>query len=105
MGWELDERGVGRELKPNAGSSKCERSLVRDIAYNVQLRLFVKWMVVFVEFAVKLLLVGLCVWLMWRGASSLFQPSPEQAAPAAAAAANDAVAPKVAQESSGGSSM
>lgn len=93
MGWKLDDSSVGRELKTGAGPGRRERSLANDVAYDVSRVLLRKWIVVFVEVALKVSLFALCAWLMWKGVESLFGSSPARQTPPAAQTATVAAAP------------
>lgn len=101
MGWKLDDSSVGRELKTGAGPGRRERSLANDVAYDVQRVLYRKWLIAFIEFALKILLVVICGWLIWRGAASLFSSAPEQAASVETTASAASVAPAPAAAESG----
>ena len=90
MAWRLDDSSVGRELKTGPGPAKRERSLSADVAYDVQRVLYRKWIIVVIEYLLKLLAVAFFGWLAWRGFRSLFTSS----APAAPSAPAPVPAPE-----------
>ncbi len=94
----LDESSVGRELKTGAGPAKRERSLSADVAYDVQRVLYRKWIIVVIEYLLKLLAVVFFGWLAWRGFMSLLPTS----APAVPAAPVPVPAPEPAEVSAVG---
>ena len=76
-----DKGSVARELGMDVGPVRNERSLAEDVSYDVRRVLYRKWIVAAIEFLLKVALLLLCGWLMWRGVKS-FAPG-EQAASAA----------------------
>ena len=80
MGWRLDGSSVGRELKTGAGPTRRERSLPSDVAYDVQRVLYRKWIIVAIEYLLKLGFFVLCGWLIWRGIVSLMPGKTQTAA-------------------------
>ena len=82
MGWKLDGSSVGRELKTGAGPSKRERSLPEDVAYDVQRVLYRKWIVVAIEYLLKIAFFVGVAWLSWRGIKSLLPSQTAASTPA-----------------------